>query len=37
VPTPKKMSGDKVEIYVFIYQQTYGELRIDDVTLAPAE
>jgi len=37
VPTPKKMSGDKVEIYVFVYIQTYGELWVDDVSLAPAE
>jgi hypothetical protein len=37
VPTPKKMAGDKVEIYLFIYTQAYGELWMDDVTLTPVE
>jgi hypothetical protein len=36
VPIPKeKKAGDPVAVLVFIYIQTYGELWIDDVTLAP--
>ena len=35
VPKPQKMAGDRVEIYVFIYIQTYGELWMDDITLTP--
>jgi hypothetical protein len=37
VPAAKKKAGDKVEIYVFIYMQTYGELWIDDVSLTPVD
>jgi len=33
VPEPKKKTGDKVEICVFTYMQTYGELWVDDVSL----
>jgi hypothetical protein len=29
------MAGDRVEIYVFIYMQTYGELWMDDIALTP--
>jgi hypothetical protein len=37
VPVPKgKKAGDVVEVLVFIYIQTYGELWIDDVSLTPA-
>jgi hypothetical protein len=35
VPRPKKMNGDQVEIYVFIYIRSYGELWVDAVTLTP--
>ncbi len=35
VPRPKEMHNGNVEIYVFIYMRTYGELWIDDVTLTP--
>lgn len=35
VPKPKNSGGDKVDIHVFIYIRTYGELGIDDVTLTP--
>ena len=36
VPKPSNAPADKpVEILVFIYMQTYGELWIDDVTLTP--
>ena len=35
VPRPKEMHSGNVEIYVFIYMRTYGELWIDDVTLTP--
>jgi hypothetical protein len=38
VPVPKdKRAGDMVDVLVFIYIQTYGELWIDDVTLTPVE
>jgi hypothetical protein len=35
VPKPKSATGDTVEIYLFIYTQSYGELWIDDLSLAP--
>lgn len=36
VPVPKgKRAGDMVDVVVFIYIQTYGELWIDDVILTP--
>ena len=35
VPKPKKVAGDIVEIYLFIYTRAYGELWIDDLTLRP--
>ncbi|MGA2064445.1 MAG: hypothetical protein ABSG86_05730 [Thermoguttaceae bacterium] len=35
VPKPKNTTGGKVDIYLFIYMRTYGELWIDDVTLTP--
>jgi hypothetical protein len=35
VPKPAKMAGDRVEIYIFIYIQTFGELWMDDITLTP--
>jgi hypothetical protein len=38
VPVPKgKQPGDLIEILVFIYIQTYGELWIDDVRLTPVK
>jgi hypothetical protein len=37
VPKPKKTGGDQVDIHVFIYIRTYGELWMDDVTLAATE
>jgi hypothetical protein len=38
VPVPKgKKAGDTVEVLVFIYLQTYGELWIDDLTLMPVQ
>ncbi len=37
VPVPQgKRAGEMVDVLVFIYIQTYGELWIDDVTLTPA-
>ncbi len=37
VPKPKNLRGDQVDICVFIYIRTYGELSIDDVTLTPVK
>ncbi len=38
VPVPKgKRAGDLIDILVFIYIQTYGELWIDDVALTPVQ
>ena len=38
VPAPRgKQAGDQVQVLVFIYIQTYGELWIDDLLLRPTE